>query len=181
MKESYPVTKKGYELLKKELKQLIKTDRPAVVNSISTAREHGDLKENAEYHAAKEQQGFIEGRIQELNAKLANANVIDIEKLSGDKVVFGATVTFEDIDTEEVSNYQIVGEYESDIKQNKISISSPIARALIGRSAGETRHPPGATAASPPAFPRGRPAASVVCHRGFRGLFCGNTSGSDAG
>ena len=114
------------------------TDRPAVVNAISTAREHGDLKENAEYHAAKEQQGFIEGRIQELNAKLANANVIDIEKLSGDRVVFGATVTFEDIDTEEVSNYQIVGEDESDIKQNKISISSPIARALIGRSAGET-------------------------------------------
>ena len=138
MKESYPITNKGYDLLKKELKQLIKTDRPAVVNAISTAREHGDLKENAEYHAAKEQQGFIEGRIQELNAKLANANVIDIEKLSGDKVVFGATVTFEDIDTEEVSNYQIVGEYESDIKQNKISISSPIARALIGRSAGET-------------------------------------------
>ena len=138
MKDSYPVTKKGYELLKKELKQLLSTDRPAVVNAISTAREHGDLKENAEYHAAKEQQGFIEGRIQELNAKLANANVIDIEKLSGDKVVFGATVTFEDIDTDEVSNYQIVGEDESDIKQNKISVSSPIARALIGRSAGET-------------------------------------------
>ena len=138
MKDSYPVTKKGYELLKKELKQLLSTDRPAVVNAISTAREHGDLKENAEYHAAKEQQGFIEGRIQELNAKLANANVIDIEKLSGDKVVFGATVTFEDVDTDEVSNYQIVGEDESDIKQNKISVSSPIARALIGRSAGET-------------------------------------------
>ena len=138
MKDSYPVTKKGYELLKKELKQLLSTDRPAVVNAISTAREHGDLKENAEYHAAKEHQGFIEGRIQELNAKLANANVIDIEKLSGDKVVFGATVTFEDIDTDEVSNYQIVGEDESDIKQNKISVSSPIARALIGRSAGET-------------------------------------------
>ena len=138
MKESYPVTKKGYELLKKELKQLINTDRTAVVNAISTAREHGDLKENAEYHAAKEQQGFIEGRIQELNAKLANANVIDIERLSGDKVIFGATVTFENIDTEEVSNYQIVGEDESDIKQNRISISSPIARALIGRSAGET-------------------------------------------
>ena len=138
MKDSYPVTKKGYELLKKELKQLLSTDRPAVVNAISTARDHGDLKENAEYHAAKEQQGFIEGRIQELNAKLANANVIDIEKLSGDRVVFGATVTFEDIDTDEVSNYQIVGEDESDIKQNKISVSSPIARALIGRSAGET-------------------------------------------
>ena len=82
MKESYPVTTKGYELLKKELNQLIKTDRPAVVNAISTAREHGDLKENAEYHAAKEQQGFIEGRIQELNAKLANAHLIEIEKLN---------------------------------------------------------------------------------------------------
>ena len=138
MKESYPVTKEGYELLKKELKQLINRDRTAVVNAISSAREHGDLKENAEYHAAKEQQAFIEGRIQELNAKLSSANVIDIEKLSGDKVVFGATVTFEDTDTEEVSNYKIVGEDESDIKQNKISISSPIARALIGKSAGET-------------------------------------------
>ena len=138
MKETYPVTKKGYEILKKELKQLLNTDRPAVVNAISSAREHGDLKENAEYHAAKEQQGFIEGRIQELNAKMANANVIDIEKLSGDKVIFGATVTFEDIDTEEVSNYQIVGDDESDIRKNKISISSPIARALIGRTAGET-------------------------------------------
>ena len=88
MKESYPVTKKGYELLKKELKQLLNTDRPAVVNAISTAREHGDLKENAEYHAAKEQQGFIEGRIQELNAKLAIANVIDIEKCEEKNKVF---------------------------------------------------------------------------------------------
>ena len=138
MKESYPVTKKGYEILKKELKQLINTDRPSVVNEISMAREHGDLKENAEYHAAKEQQAFIEGRIQELNSKLAMANVIDIEKLSGDKVLFGATVTFEDIDTEEVSIYQIVGEDESDLRRKKISISSPIARALIGKSAGDT-------------------------------------------
>ncbi|MBT4185382.1 MAG: transcription elongation factor GreA, partial [Deltaproteobacteria bacterium] len=89
----------GYEKLKKELKKLTSTDRPAVVNAISTAREHGDLKENAEYHAAKEQQGFIEGRIQELNAKLALANVIDITKLSGEKIVFGATVTFVDVDT----------------------------------------------------------------------------------
>ena len=138
MKESYPVTKMGYEILKKELKQLINTDRPSVVNEISMAREHGDLKENAEYHAAKEQQAFIEGRIQELNSKLAMANVIDIEKLSGDKVLFGATVTFEDIDTEEVSIYQIVGEDESDLRRKKISISSPIARALIGKSAGDT-------------------------------------------
>ena len=133
-----PMTAKGEKALREELDQLKTVDRPRVIADIAEAREHGDLKENAEYHAAREQQGFIEGRIQDLNAKLAKANVIDIEKLSGDKVVFGATVTFEDIDTEEVSNYQIVGEDESDIKQNKISISSPIARALIGRSAGET-------------------------------------------
>ena len=99
----------GYESLKAELKQLTSKDRPAVINAISTAREHGDLKENAEYHAAKEQQGFIEGRIQELNAKLALANVIDIAKLSGTKVVFGATVSFVDVDTDEESNYQLVG------------------------------------------------------------------------
>jgi transcription elongation factor GreA len=128
----------GYESLKAELKQLTSKDRPAVINAISTAREHGDLKENAEYHAAKEQQGFIEGRIQELNAKLALANVIDIAKLSGTKVVFGATVSFVDVDTDEESNYQLVGADESDLKKNKISISSPIARALIGKSVGDT-------------------------------------------
>lgn len=128
----------GYDNLKKELKQLTTKDRPAVINAISTAREHGDLKENAEYHAAKEQQGFIEGRIQELNAKLALANVIDIAKFSGDKIVFGATVSFVDVDTDEESNYQIVGADEADLQQNKISISSPIARALIGKSAGDT-------------------------------------------
>ena len=138
MSESYPMTLRGYENLKKELKQLTRIDRPAVVNAISTAREHGDLKENAEYHAAKEQQWFVEGRIQELNAKLALANVIDIEKLSGGKIVFGATVTFVDVDTEEERIYQIVGDDESDIEQNKISISSPIARALIGKSVGDT-------------------------------------------
>ena len=128
----------GYESLKAELKQLTSNDRPAVINAISTAREHGDLKENAEYHAAKEQQGFIEGRIQDLNAKLALANVIDIAKLSGDKVVFGATVSFVDVDTDEESNYQIVGADESDLKINKISVSSPIARSLIGKSVGDT-------------------------------------------
>ena len=138
MSESYPMTILGYESLKAELKQLTSNDRPAVINAISTAREHGDLKENAEYHAAKEQQGFIEGRIQDLNAKLALANVIDIAKLSGDKVVFGATVSFVDVDTDEESNYQIVGADESDLKINKISVSSPIARALIGKSVGDT-------------------------------------------
>ena len=137
MNESYPITPSGYESLKAELKQLTTKDRPAVISAISTAREHGDLKENAEYHAAKEQQGFIEGRIQELNEKLALANVIDITKLSGDKVVFGATVSFVDVDTDEESIYQIVGADESDLKQNKISISSPIASALIGKSVGD--------------------------------------------
>ncbi len=132
------MTQAGYESLKLELKQLTSKDRPAVINAISTAREHGDLKENAEYHAAKEQQGFIEGRIQELNEKLALANVIDITKLSGEKVVFGATVSFVDVDTEKESSYQIVGADESDLQKNKISISSPIARALIGKSAGDT-------------------------------------------
>ena len=138
MSESYPMTQLGYESLKTELKQLTSKDRPAVINAISTAREHGDLKENAEYHAAKEQQGFIEGRIQELNEKLALANVIDITRLSGEKVVFGATVSFVDVDTDEESNYQIVGADESDLQKNKISISSPIARALIGKSVGDT-------------------------------------------
>ena len=132
------MTQLGYESLKTELKQLTSKDRPAVINAISIAREHGDLKENAEYHAAKEQQGFIEGRIQELNEKLALANVIDITKLSGEKVVFGATVSFVDVDTDEESNYQIVGADESDLQKNKISISSPIARALIGKSVGDT-------------------------------------------
>jgi transcription elongation factor GreA len=138
MSESYPMTPLGYESLKTELKQLTSKDRPAVINAISTAREHGDLKENAEYHAAKEQQGFIEGRIQELNEKLALANVIDITKLSGEKVLFGATVSFVDVDTDEESNYQIVGADESDLQKNKISVSSPIASALIGKSVGDT-------------------------------------------
>ena len=138
MSNSYPMTPRGYENLKEELKQLTTKERPAVISAISSAREHGDLKENAEYHAAKEQQGFIEGRIQELNEKLALANVIDITKLSGDKVVFGAKVSFVDVNTEEESSYQIVGADESDLSQKKISISSPIARALIGRSIGDT-------------------------------------------
>ena len=138
MSESCPISGQGYEKLKKELKKLTSIDRPAVVNAISTAREHGDLKENAEYHAAKEQQGFIEGRIQELNAKLALAYVIDIAKLSGDKIVFGTTVTFVDVDTDKEKIYQLVGDDESDLEQNKLSISSPIARALIGKSVGDT-------------------------------------------
>ena len=154
MSESYPMTQAGYDSLKSELKQLTSKDRPAVINAISTAREHGDLKENAEYHAAKEQQGFIEGRIQELNEKLALANVIDITKLSGEKVVFGATVSFVDVDTEKESSYQIVGADESDLQKNKISISSPIARALIGKSAGDTLSIP---------IPKGKIEIEILC------------------
>ena len=127
------MTQLGYESLKTELKQLTSKDRPAVINAISTAREHGDLKENAEYHAAKEQQGFIEGRIQELNEKLALANVIDITKLSGEKVVFGATVSFVDVDTDEESNYQIVGADESDLQKNKIHLVGFIQMRVSGK------------------------------------------------
>ena len=148
------MTQAGYESLKSELKQLTSKDRPAVINAISSAREHGDLKENAEYHAAKEQQGFIEGRIQDLNEKLALANVIDITKLSGEKVVFGATVSFVDVDTEKESSYQIVGADESDLQKNKISISSPIARALIGKSAGDTLSIP---------IPKGKIEIEILC------------------
>ena len=137
MSESYPITPKGHELLKAELKHLLTVKRPAVKNAIAEARAHGDLKENAEYHAAKEQQGFIEGRIQELNGKMAFINVIDPSKLSGSKVVFGATVTFVNLGTDEEICYQIVGDDEADIKESKISISSPVARALIGKSEGD--------------------------------------------
>ncbi|MGK5092064.1 transcription elongation factor GreA [Deltaproteobacteria bacterium TL4] len=133
----YPMTKAGYAALKAELKELLQVKRPAVINAIAEARAHGDLKENAEYHAAKEQQGHIEGRIQTINAKMANCEVIDISKMSGNKIVFGATVTFVDLDTNEEIRYQIVGEDESDLKQNKISVTSPVARALIGKKAGD--------------------------------------------
>ena len=132
------MTQEGYDLLKQELKHLTTVERPDVINAIAEARAHGDLSENAEYHAAKERQGYIEGRIQELNGKLASANVIDVSKLSGDKIVFGATVSFVDVDTEEEKRYKIVGEDEADLEQNKISVNSPIARALIGKKQGDT-------------------------------------------
>ena len=131
-----PMTAAGAEKLKVELKDLKSVQRPAVIQAIAEAREHGDLKENAEYHAAREQQGFIEGRIQEIEASLSNAEVIDVTKLgasAGGKVVFGATVDLFDVDEEKDVTYQIVGELEADIKQNMISITSPIARALIGK------------------------------------------------
>ena len=138
MNGTFPMTQEGYDLLKQELKHLTTVERPDVINAIAEARAHGDLSENAEYHAAKERQGYIEGRIQELNGKLASANVIDVSKLSGDKIVFGATVSFVDVDTEEEKRYKIVGEDEADLEHNKISVNSPIARALIGKKEGDT-------------------------------------------
>jgi len=129
-----PITLRGAEALKAELHELKTVKRPAVVEAISEARAHGDLKENAEYHAAREQQSFIEGRIQELESTLGNSQVIDPATLPQDgRVVFGVTVELLNIDTDAQVSYQIVGDYESDIKQHRISISSPIARALIGK------------------------------------------------
>ncbi len=134
-----PLTRRGAELLREELQRLKSVERPAVINAIAEARAHGDLSENAEYAAARERQGFVEGRIAEVEAKLANAQVIDPELLdAGGRVVFGATVTLEDLESGEKARYQIVGDDEADIRAGKISVSSPIARALIGRSAGDT-------------------------------------------
>ncbi|WP_374763377.1 transcription elongation factor GreA [Yunchengibacter salinarum] len=132
MTEKAPMLLDGYEAMQKELKQLKSVERPSVVQAIEEARAHGDLSENAEYHAAKERQSYIEGRIIELEGKLSRAQVIDPKELEGDKVVFGATVTLIDEDDEEVV-YQIVGEDEGDVKQGRITYRSPIARALIGR------------------------------------------------
>jgi len=133
-----PVTAKGAELLKEELNELKTVTRPKIVEAIATARERGDLKENAEYHAAREQQSFAEGRIQELEAVLSTAQIIDVSTLNVEgRVVFGATVELEDLDTEEIVTYQIVGDVEADISQNKIAVSSPIARAMIGKEEGE--------------------------------------------
>jgi transcription elongation factor GreA len=129
-----PITLRGAEALKDELKQLKTVARPQVVAAIAEAREHGDLKENAEYHAAREQQSFIEGRIQELEGTLSQSQVIDPASLPQDgRVVFGVTVALLNIDNDAEVKYQIVGDYESDIKLNRISVSSPIARALIGK------------------------------------------------
>lgn len=146
--DKVPMTPGGHTALEKELKHLKHTARPEVIAAISEAREHGDLSENAEYHAAREQQSFIEGRIEELEAVLSRANIIDPSKFKGDEIVrFGATVTVADEDTDEETSYQIVGEYESDIESKKISISAPIAKALIGKTLGdsvEVRTPKGA-------------------------------------
>lgn len=133
-----PLTAAGSERLKNELKELKSVKRPAVIEAIATAREHGDLKENAEYHAAREQQGFIEGRVQELEYALSNAQVIDVTKLNNNgRVIFGSTVHLINVETEAEVSYQIVGDLEADISENRIAISSPIARALIGKEEGE--------------------------------------------
>lgn len=133
-----PMTVAGANKLREELEHLKKVERPAIVQAIAEAREHGDLKENAEYHAAREQQGFCEGRIQEIEGKLSHAQEIDIAKIpQGEKVIFGVTVDLINIETDEAVSYQIVGDDEADVKSNKISVNSPIARGLIGKLVGD--------------------------------------------
>lgn len=136
--DKLPITAAGYTDLEKELKNLKSVERPAIIEAIATAREHGDLSENAEYHSAREKQSFIEGRIQELEGRLSLAEVIDPKTMSGNTVMFGATVELVDEDTEEEVTYQIVGEYEADIDQNKLSNTAPLSRALIGKSVGDS-------------------------------------------
>jgi len=131
------MTGEGYRVLDEELKRLKSVERPNVIAAISEARSHGDLSENAEYHAAKERQGWIEGRIAEIEDKISRAQVIDVSKLSGAQVKFGATVKVVDEDTEEEARYQIVGEHEADVKGGKISVTSPLARAMIGKEVGD--------------------------------------------
>lgn len=136
--DQIPVTKIGFETLSTELEHLKNVARQEVIESIAIAREHGDLKENAEYHAAREQQSFIEGRIQELEAVTGRAQVIDPTTLSGDTVKFGATVTIVDEETDEEETWQVVGEYESDTDAKKLSMSAPVSRALIGKAEGDS-------------------------------------------
>lgn len=137
MSDSVPMTVEGHQRLQEELKNLVRVERPKVVQDIAEARSHGDLSENAEYDAAKDRQGFVEGRIKELNHKIAVSQVIDIASIKSDKIVFGAKVTLFDIDTEKEVTYQIVGDDEADIKVGKISISSPVGRSLIGHTVDE--------------------------------------------
>jgi transcription elongation factor GreA len=136
--DKVPMTLAGYERLVEELKQLKTVERPAIIKAIAEARDHGDLSENAEYHAARERQSFIEGRVMELEAKISLAEIIDVKKLSGKTVTFGATVTLADEDTDEEAKYQIVGADESDIAKGLLSITAPLARALIGKSVGDS-------------------------------------------
>ncbi|MEE4245775.1 MAG: transcription elongation factor GreA [Kangiellaceae bacterium] len=138
MQDRVPMTKGGAEKLREELTHLKTEARPKVIAAIAEAREHGDLKENAEYHAAREQQGFIEGRIQDIEGKLSNAQIIDVASMNNTgKVIFGTTIDLVNIETDEEVSYQIVGEDEADLKENKISVTSPIARALIGKNEGD--------------------------------------------
>ncbi|AJI46557.1 transcription elongation factor greA [Francisella philomiragia] len=133
-----PMTPAGEQALRAELSRLKKTERPAIIEAIAEARDHGDLKENAEYHAARERQGIIEGRIKDIESKLSNAQVIDVTKLQANgMVIFGATVTVINVDTEEETTYQIVGEDEADIDNHKISVVAPLARALIKKEVGD--------------------------------------------
>jgi len=136
--DKVPMTTGGYDGLKSELHTLKTNDRPAVIKAIAEAREHGDLSENAEYHAARDRQSFIEGRIAEIEDKISRADVIDVSKLSGKTVRFGATVTIADEETDEETTYQIVGEHEADIAAGRLSVAAPIARALIGKSVGDS-------------------------------------------
>jgi transcription elongation factor GreA len=135
--DKVPMTLDGFDRLEEELKRLKSVERIAIIRAIATAREHGDLSENAEYHAAKERQSFNEGRIGEIESRIANADIIDVSKLSGEVVKFGAKVKLADDDTDEESNYQIVGEHEADIKEGRLSVTSPLARALISKTVGD--------------------------------------------
>ena len=136
--EKIPMTAEGHQAILAEIKHLKSIERPKIIKAIAEARAHGDLSENAEYHAAKEQQGLTEARVADLEDMVGRADVIDVSKLSGENVVFGATVVLVDEDTDRESSYQIVGEFEADVKNGKLSITSPIARALIGKAVGDS-------------------------------------------
>ena len=136
--DKFPITNEGFEQIEIELKNLKSIERPSIIKSIAEAREHGDLSENAEYHAAKEKQSFIEGRIADLESKISRAEVINTKKLKGNKIIFGATVTLGDLDSKKNIIYQIVGTEEADVENGKISISSPLAKALLGKKVDDT-------------------------------------------
>lgn len=140
MSQTIPMTPVGHQRLQEELKQLMRVERPKVVQDIAEARDHGDLSENAEYDAAKNRQGFVEGRIAEINGKMAYAQVIDVTEIDSDKVIFGTTVKLFDVESESESTYRIVGQDEADIKQGLISINSPVAKALIGHRVDDEVH-----------------------------------------
>ena len=136
--DKFPITNEGFEQIEIELKNLKSIERPSIIKSIAEAREHGDLSENAEYHAAKEKQSFIEGRIADLESKISRAEVINTKKLKGNKIIFGATVTLGDMESKKNLIYQIVGTEEADVENGKISISSPLAKALLGKKIDDT-------------------------------------------